>query len=130
MQGAKAAELKSVRNKAADAVVDFIRFPDQYQFDLLEADAVMQLREDSEFSVLYQLLSTLLQSDNIKVGLQYSSLARMHVVAHTVCCFDDFVGTTSCVCNICCTSVAAVVLGCSITISRISRRAACLCPFC
>lgn len=68
MQGAKAAELKSVRSKAADAVVDFIRFPDQYQFDLLEADAVVQLREDPEFSTLYQLLSILLRSDNIKVG--------------------------------------------------------------
>ena len=69
VKGAKTAELKSVRNKAADAVVDFIRFPDQYQFDLLEADAVVQLREDPEFSTLYQLLSILLRSDNIKVGL-------------------------------------------------------------
>ena len=78
MQGAETAELKSVRNKAVDAVVDFIRFPDQYQFDLLEADAVMQLREDPEFSVLYQLLSTLLKSDNIKVGLHYSFLAIIY----------------------------------------------------
>ncbi|CAL5225689.1 g8554 [Coccomyxa viridis] len=65
-QGAKAAELKSVRTKAAGAVVDFIRFPDQYQFDLLEADAVVQLRDDPEFSTLYQLLSILLRSNNIK----------------------------------------------------------------
>ena len=68
MQGANEAELKSVRNKAAEAIVDFIRFPDQYQFDLLEADAVVQLREDPDFSVLYQLLSILLRSANIKVG--------------------------------------------------------------
>lgn len=98
MQGAKAAELKSVRNKAADAVVDFIRFPDQYQFDLLEADAVMQLREDSDFNVLYQLLSTLLRSDNIKVGLQYSSLARTYIVAHIFCCFDDMLAGRPLVC--------------------------------
>ena len=46
VQGATPADLKSVRSKAAEAIVDFMRFPDQYQFDLLEADAVKQLQED------------------------------------------------------------------------------------
>jgi len=49
--------------------VDFIRFPDQYQFDLLEADAVLQLQKDPEYSTLYQLLSILLRSSSIKVRL-------------------------------------------------------------
>ena len=69
LQGAKTAELQSVRTKAAEAIVDFIRFPDQYQFDLLEADAVVQLQKDPEFSALYQLLSILLRSSSIKVRL-------------------------------------------------------------
>ena len=68
-QGADAAELQSVRSKAAEAIVDFVRFPDQYQFDLLEADAVVQLQNDPEFSALYQLLSTMLRSASIKVWL-------------------------------------------------------------
>ena len=49
--------------------MDFVRFPDQYQFDLLEADAVVQLQNDPEFSALYQLLSTMLRSASIKVWL-------------------------------------------------------------
>ncbi len=70
MQGANAAELQSVRGKAAEAIADFIRLPDQYQFDLLEADAVVQLQKDPEFNALYQLLSTMLRSAGIKVWLQ------------------------------------------------------------
>lgn len=69
LQGAKTAELQSVKTKAAEAIVDFIRFPDQYQFDLLEADALVQLQKDPEFSALYQLLSILLRSSSIKVRL-------------------------------------------------------------
>ncbi len=86
VQGAKAAELKSVRTKAAGAVVDFIRFPDQYQFDLLEADAVVQLRDDPEFSTLYQLLSILLRSNNIKVGLHHFFLETMYGFARLSMC--------------------------------------------
>lgn len=76
LQGANAAELQSVRGKAAEAIVDFVRFPDQYQFDLLEADAVVQLQKDPESSALYQLLSTMLRSASIKVWLQRISVSR------------------------------------------------------
>lgn len=69
MQGASAAELQSVRSKAAEAITDFIRFPDLYQFDLLEADAVKQLQKDPEYGPLYQLLSMMLTSASIKVSL-------------------------------------------------------------
>ena len=69
MQGASAAELHSVRSKAAEAITDFIRFPDLYQFDLLEADAVKQLQKDPEYGPLYQLLSMMLTSASIKVSL-------------------------------------------------------------
>ena len=106
MQGANAAELKSVRNKAADAIVDFIRFPDQYQFDLLEADAVVQLREDPDFGALYQLLSILLRSANIKVGRQYLYLDSNKIQSGSEC-----VGRWClCAANVCSTSYGAVVL--------------------
>ena len=72
MQGASAAELQSVRSKAAEAITDFIRFPDLYQFDLLEVDAVKQLQKDPEYGPLYQLLSMMLTSASIKVSLGQS----------------------------------------------------------
>jgi hypothetical protein len=67
LQGASAAELIAVKKTAAEAVADFIRFPDVYQFDLLETEAVSQLKKDVEHGPLYRLLNILLKSTSVKV---------------------------------------------------------------
>ena len=66
-QGASAAELASVKTAAATVCAEFVRLPDQFQFDLLEADAVAQLRGDTEHGDLFRLLSILLSSASVKV---------------------------------------------------------------
>ena len=85
MQGASAAELQSVRSKAAQAVTDFIRFPDLYQFDLLEADAVKQLQKDPEYGPLYQLLSIMLTSASITVSLHYRFAVSTRGLCGAIC---------------------------------------------
>ena len=68
MQGASAAELATVKAAAATVCAEFVRLPDQFQFDLLEADAVSQLRSDPEHGDLYRLLTILLTSASVKVA--------------------------------------------------------------
>ena len=57
-----------MKKNAAEAVADFIKFPDMFQFDLLEAEAVTQLRTDAEYGPLFKLLNILLKSTSIKVA--------------------------------------------------------------
>ena len=67
-QGASAAELATVKAAAATVCAEFVRLPDQFQFDLLEADAVSQLRADPEHGDLFRLLTILLTSASVKVS--------------------------------------------------------------
>lgn len=67
MQGASTAELAAVKDVSAEAVADFIRFPELFQFDLLEAEAVAQLHNDKQHGPLHELLTMLLTSSNVKV---------------------------------------------------------------
>lgn len=48
--------------------MEFIRNPDLFQFDMLDSPAVQQLKGDSKFGGVYQLLTLLLTGD-MKVGL-------------------------------------------------------------
>lgn len=67
MQGANTAELAAVKDVAAEAVADFIRFPELFQFDLLEAEAVAQLQNDKQHGPLHEILTMLLTSSSVKV---------------------------------------------------------------
>lgn len=67
MQGANAAELAAVKEVAAEAVADFIKFPEVFQFDLLESEAVAQLENDKKHRSLHKLLTMLLTSSDVKV---------------------------------------------------------------
>ena len=67
LQGASAAELAGVKGAAATVCAEFVRLPDTFQFDLLEADAVAQLASDPEHGDLLCLLTILLTSASVKV---------------------------------------------------------------
>lgn len=54
------AEVAECKAAAATAASDFVKSPDLFQFDLLEAPAVQQLRGDSEHGPLFELLSLML----------------------------------------------------------------------
>ena len=58
-----------VKDTAAQAVAEFIRSPDLFQFDLFESPAITQLKGDSKYGHLYALLEIVLNGD-----LQVSSL--------------------------------------------------------
>lgn len=66
VQGAHAAELAVAKDVAAGAAADFLRMPEQFHFDLLEAEPVAQLRTDPEHGPLYRLLTVLLTSADVK----------------------------------------------------------------
>lgn len=58
--GAHVQDLASVKDTAAQAVVEFIRSPDLFQFDLFESPTITQLKGDSQYGHLYQLLEIVL----------------------------------------------------------------------
>ncbi|KAK9916454.1 hypothetical protein WJX75_002820 [Coccomyxa subellipsoidea] len=68
-QGANAAELAAVKEVAAEAVADFIKLSEVFQFDLLESEAVAQLENDKKHRSLHKLLTMLLTSSDVK-GLE------------------------------------------------------------
>lgn len=56
-------ELASVKETAAQAVSEFIRSPDLFQFDLFESPTITQLKGDSQYDHLYQLLEIILNGN-------------------------------------------------------------------
>lgn len=56
-------ELASVKETAAQAVSEFIRSPDLFQFDLFESPTITQLKGDSQYGHLYQLLDIILNGN-------------------------------------------------------------------
>ena len=81
MQGSSEAELAGVRDAAANVAAEFVRFPDQFQFDLLECDALRQLQRDPGHAQLYSLLTILLTSADVRVRTCLTSSAP---------CYDEF----------------------------------------
>jgi translation initiation factor 3 subunit M len=61
--GSSGQDLAAVKDVAAAAVVEFIRSPDQFQFDLLESPAVAQLKGDAKHGKVYDLLTVVLNGD-------------------------------------------------------------------
>lgn len=62
-QGSPSSDVKAVRQVAGVTLADFARFQDVFQFDLAESPAITQLKGDSEFGGLYDLLGILLAGD-------------------------------------------------------------------
>ncbi|CAL8466885.1 g6421 [Coccomyxa elongata] len=87
-QGANTAELAAVKDVAAEAVADFIRFPELFQFDLLEAEAVAQLHNDKQHGPLHELLTMLLTSSNVK-GLEAFSKQHGDVLKSVGVSYED-----------------------------------------
>ena len=56
-------DVKVVKDTAAQAVAEFIRSPDLFQFDLFESPAINQLKGDAKYGHLYQLLEIVLNGD-------------------------------------------------------------------
>ncbi|KAL0032757.1 hypothetical protein WJX79_008396 [Trebouxia sp. C0005] len=56
-------DVVSVKATAAQAVSEFIRSPDLFQFDLFESPTITQLKGDSEYGHLYQLLEIILNGN-------------------------------------------------------------------
>ncbi len=52
-----------MKGVAAQAVSEFIRSPDLFQFDLFESPTITQLKGDSEYGHLYQLLDIILNGN-------------------------------------------------------------------
>ena len=52
-----------MKGTAAQAVSEFIRSPDLFQFDLFESPTITQLKGDSEYGHLYQLLEIILNGN-------------------------------------------------------------------
>lgn len=78
-------DVATVKDTAAQAVSEFIRSPDLFQFDLFESPTITQLKDDSKYGHLYQLLEIILNG-NLQVsplGIQYhfeGVLYHTHVV--------------------------------------------------
>jgi len=56
-------DVATVKATAAQAVSEFIRSPDLFQFDLFESPTITQLKGDSEYGHLYQLLDIILNGN-------------------------------------------------------------------
>lgn len=60
---ASSQDVASVKDTAAQAVTEFIRSPDLFQFDLFESPTIKQLKGDSQYGHLYQLLEIVLNGN-------------------------------------------------------------------
>ena len=56
-------DVATVKQTAAQAVSEFIRSPDLFQFDLFESPTITQLKGDSQYGHLYQLLEIILNGN-------------------------------------------------------------------
>ena len=63
-----------MKETAAQAVSEFIRSPDLFQFDLFESPTITQLKGDSQYGHLYHLLEIILNG-NLQAGI----FAMMHM---------------------------------------------------
>lgn len=74
-------DVATVKDTAAQTVSEFIRSPDLFQFDLFESPTITQLKGDSQYGHLYQLLEIILNGNlsvsNLPVfNLSNKSLTR------------------------------------------------------
>ena len=60
-------DVATIKETAAQAVSEFIRSPDLFQFDLFESPTITQLKDDSTNGHLYQLLEIILNG-NLQVS--------------------------------------------------------------
>ena len=56
-------DVATVKDVAAQAVSEFIRSPDLFQFDLFESPTITQLKGDSQYGHLYELLEIILNGN-------------------------------------------------------------------
>lgn len=82
VDSAPAEEVAECKAAAATAASDFIKSPDLFQFDMLEAPAVEQLRGDAEHGPLFDLLSLML-SGSVQASL-ICCLTAHRQVSHIV----------------------------------------------
>ena len=59
-------DVATVKDTAAQTVSEFIRSPDLFQFDLFESPTITQLKGDSQYGHLYQLL-VIIGNDTLSV---------------------------------------------------------------
>ena len=78
-----------MKDTAAQAVAEFIRSPDLFQFDLFESPAIKQLKGDSKYGHLYELLEIVLNGD-LQVSVFDSSLVHFMacIITHAVSPFQ------------------------------------------
>ena len=74
-------DIASVKDTAAQAVIEFIRSPDLFQFDLFESRTITQLKGDSQYGHLYQLLEIVLNG-SLQASLSLAADSRCISVFH------------------------------------------------
>ena len=106
-----------MKETAAQAVSEFIRSPDLFQFDLFESPTITQLKGDTKYGHLYQLLEIILNG-NLKVspctevGLSTGSCGSDEFCRHD----PDVDVIQPCVCSkICCHQIQCMLSSCSHT---------------
>lgn len=73
MMQASSDNIGEVREAAANAVAEYAKFSDVFQFDLADSPAIRQLEGDDQFDNLHQLLHLLLDGD-VKASYRWVSL--------------------------------------------------------
>lgn len=66
-QDAKPRDLEEFKPLAVTVVAEFLRSPDMFQFDLMHAAVIRQLRGDPSQEALFELLQLVIDG-NVKVG--------------------------------------------------------------
>lgn len=83
--GADVQDIASVKDTAAQAVIEFIRSLDLFQFDLFESPTITQLKGDSQYGHLYQLLEIVLNG-SLQASLSLAADSRCIFAFHITCC--------------------------------------------
>ena len=63
MQASDDSSSSELQDAAATVIVDFVRFPDVFQFDLVDCPAVLALKGHGKHGELHTLLHLLLEAD-------------------------------------------------------------------